>query len=317
MDCLSAVSVSKRSRQSQADPNLHLPHLLLPVFLVIIIFFFIIVVIVLWVIIGVFEFVVVVEAPVQLFHVCDATTTASPREEPPRDMLPVMIVGVILSGGASTRMGQPKALMAVAPSHAGAPPTSFLERIADNFAAAGVGPVIVVTGTHDSPIRAHVAERGLAVTVVTNPDPSRGQLSSLWCALDAMARLDGPVEAMAMSPVDHPWTSAATVARLVEDFRATRASVVRPLAADGTHGHPVVFGPKALALLRDADLAQGAKAVINALAHEVHHVPVDDHGAFADVDTLEDYARGLEAMGDRLDKTHVTRASGHAPPREA
>lgn len=232
-------------------------------------------------------------------------------------MLPVMIVGVILSGGASTRMGQPKALLSVAPPLEGAPPISFLERIADNFAAAGVAPVIVVTGTHDSQIRAHVAERALDVIVVTNPDPSRGQLSSLWCALDAIAHLDGPVEAMVMSPVDHPWTSAATVARLVEDFRATRAPVVRPLSADGTHGHPVVFGAATFGLLRRADLAQGAKVVINALAHEIRHVPIDDRGAYADVDTLEDYSRGLQARGDRLDETHVTRASGPAPSREA
>ncbi len=228
-----------------------------------------------------------------------------------------MIVGVILSGGASTRMGQPKALLAVAPPRGSAPPTSFLERIADNFSAAGVGPVFVVTGTHDSEIRAHVDERALDVVVVTNPDPSRGQLSSLWCALDAIDRLEGPVEAMVMSPVDHPWTSVATVVQLVENFRATRAPVVRPLAVDGAHGHPVVFGAETFALLRNADPARGAKVVIDALVHAIRHVPSDDRGAFADVDTREDYARGLQARGDRLDQSHVVRADGPAPPREA
>lgn len=219
-----------------------------------------------------------------------------------------MIVGVVLSGGASTRMGQPKALLQATRPGDRAPGGSFLERICANLARAGISTVIVVTGTHDAVIRAHIVERSLDVTVVTNPDPSRGQLSSLWCALDEIARLAVPVEGIAMTPVDHPWASPTTVRSLVDEFRRTRAPIVRPLATDGTHGHPVIFSAATFDLLRRADPAKGAKAVINALADAIHHVPVDDAGAFADVDTPEDYARGLKASGASL-REPITEAS--------
>lgn len=204
-----------------------------------------------------------------------------------------MVAGVVLSGGASTRMGRPKALLPAARAGRDAGAPSFLERICSNFAEAGLSPVVVVTGHHDAEIRAHVANRQLGVTVVTNPDPARGQLSSLWCALDALTGLPAAVDAVAMTPVDHPWASPATVRRLVAAFEASRAPVVRPLSVDGTHGHPVIFSAAIFDALRGADLDRGAKAVINALADQIHHVLVDDPGAFADVDTPEDYERGL------------------------
>jgi CTP:molybdopterin cytidylyltransferase MocA len=43
--------------------------------------------------------------------------------------------------------------------------------------------------------------------------------------------------------------------------------------------------------LRAADPAQGAKPVIRAHARTLIDVPVDDEGAFLDLDTPEDYAR--------------------------
>lgn len=206
---------------------------------------------------------------------------------------PHMVAGVVLSGGASTRMGQPKALLPAGRATFVGRVPSFLERICSNFAQAGVSPVVVVTGRHDAEIRTHVAERQLLVTVVTNRDPARGQLSSLWCALDELAKLPTPVDAIVMTPVDHPWASTETVRRLVAAFEATRAPVVRPLSRDGTHGHPAIFSASIFESLRGADLDRGAKPVINALGDRIHHVLVDDPGAFADVDTLEDYERGL------------------------
>lgn len=204
-----------------------------------------------------------------------------------------MIVGVVLSGGGSTRMGRPKALLPATRGAAAAAAPSFLERICDNFAQAGIAPVIVVTGSHDAQIREHVAARHLRVHLVTNPEPARGQLSSLWCALDEMVRLRLGATAMAMTPVDHPWASVETVRRLVKAFRETGAPIVRPLSSEGTHGHPVILAATLFDRLRGADLDKGAKVVIHALADQIHHVSVDDPGAFADVDTPDDYERGL------------------------
>ena len=41
----------------------------------------------------------------------------------------------------------------------------------------------------------------------------------------------------------------------------------------------------------DADPAHGAKPVVRAHAAEMIEVPIDDEGAFTDIDTREDYER--------------------------
>jgi CTP:molybdopterin cytidylyltransferase MocA len=123
------------------------------------------------------------------------------------------------------------------------------------------------------------------VRLVRNPDASRGQLSSLLAGLDALAA--GPV---LVTPVDLPLVTPDTVRRLIDAWRATGAPIVRPERA-GRHGHPVLFSESILAELRAADLAAGARPVIEAHRHQVVDVPVDDAGAFDDIDTPEDYRR--------------------------
>ena len=86
-----------------------------------------------------------------------------------------MIAGIILAAGASTRMGSPKALL----DYRG---ETFVERLVRLFSRV-CDPVIVALGNHPEPIRARI--EGCA-EVVINPDPDRGQLSSLQTALAAL-----------------------------------------------------------------------------------------------------------------------------------
>jgi molybdenum cofactor cytidylyltransferase len=90
--------------------------------------------------------------------------------------------------------------------------------------------------------------------------------------------------------VDVPFVSADTVRALVDAWRRSHAPVVRPVCGD-RHGHPVIFDRAVFDELRHADPALGAKAVVRAHGAAVLDVPVDDAGAFLDVDTPEDYAR--------------------------
>ena len=83
-----------------------------------------------------------------------------------------MIAAIILAAGASSRMGSPKALL----EYRG---ETFADRLIRVLSGV-CDPVIVVTGRHHKAIRAGV--RGKACFVV-NPDPDRGQLSSLQRAL--------------------------------------------------------------------------------------------------------------------------------------
>ena len=191
-----------------------------------------------------------------------------------------MLSGVILAAGDSIRMGSPKALL-LTPQ--GVP---FVVAIADTFAAAGIENTFVVTGRDHDRIVDALASARRAPTVVRNPDPSRGQLSSLLAAMDAAVAAD--TEALVVTLVDVPLLTAETVRRVVGEWRRTRAPIVRPAIGD-RHGHPVVFDKRVFDELRRAPLDLGAKVVVRAHAAALVNVDVTDEGCLVDVDTPRDY----------------------------
>ena len=195
-----------------------------------------------------------------------------------------MLSGVILAAGDSTRMGSPKALLLTPQG------TPFVVAIADTFAAAGIENTFVVTGRDHDRIAAALTSARQTPRVVRNPDPSRGQLSSLLTAMDAAIAPD--TEALVVTLVDVPLLTAETVQRVVAEWRRTRAPIVRPAIGD-RHGHPVVFDQGVFNELRGAPLELGAKVVVRAHAAAIVNVAVADEGCLIDVDTPRDY----EALG--------------------
>ena len=193
-----------------------------------------------------------------------------------------MIPAIVLAAGGSTRMGQPKALLTI-----GAGGQTFLNRILRTLDAAAIEEVIVVLGTEAGVVE-QAAIAGPRVRFVQNPRPERGQLSSL---LEGLRVADRPgVEAVMVTLVDVPLVEAATVRTLVDAYRNRRPPVTRPVSG-ARHGHPVIFDRAVFDEIRRADEAIGVKSVLRAHAGEILEVPVDDEGAFSDIDTPEDYVR--------------------------
>ncbi len=179
-------------------------------------------------------------------------------------------------------MGSPKALLRAPDGQL------FVVRIVRAFIEAGVPAVGVVTGSAHEPIagalRAAFPEwPGLAVR---NPDPSRGQLSSLWTGMDAV--VTESTEALLMTLVDVPMIDRAVVSAVIDAWRQSRAPIVRPAVGE-RHGHPVLFDRSLFAELRQAPLEAGAKAVVRRHDGRIVHVVPPDEGCLRDVDTPEDY----------------------------
>jgi CTP:molybdopterin cytidylyltransferase MocA len=188
-------------------------------------------------------------------------------------------------------MGFPKAVLG---TPEGRP---FVAAIVGALADAGLDDVVIVTGRdhdrivsaveHDAPPR--------DVRLVRNPDPSRGQLSSLWVGMDAAIRED--TQGLLVTLVDVPLVAPATIRQVVDVWLRTRAVIVRPVIGS-RHGHPVLFDRALFAELRAAPLDRGAKAVVRAHAGAIVEVPVEDEGAMTDIDTPQDYA----AMRERASR---------------
>jgi molybdenum cofactor cytidylyltransferase len=191
---------------------------------------------------------------------------------------------MILAGGASSRMGRAKAALPL-----GSGGDTFLSRIVNTMLAAGLRDVVVVSGAHADATRS-ACPRDPRVQLVHNPLWQTGQLSSLLTGLDAPA--PATIEAAVVALIDVPLVSAETVRTLLDAWRESRAPIVRP-ARGGEHGHPVIFDAAIFDELRRADVNVGAKAVVRAHEAQLVNVPIDDAGAYQDIDTPEDYARVL------------------------
>jgi CTP:molybdopterin cytidylyltransferase MocA len=189
------------------------------------------------------------------------------------------IVCAVLAAGRSSRMGSPKALIEIGGERA-------LARVL-RIAGALQLPAIVVLGHHEEAVRKGV-DLG-ASRVVVNPDPDRGQSSSVRLAAQSVPA----GAALALWPVDHARVEAATVERLLAAFRA-RAQGIELIVPShgGRRGHPLLASAAAtreLASLRDDEPAH---VVVRRDPRRVFHVEVDDPMVVADFDRPEDLAPG-------------------------
>lgn len=186
-------------------------------------------------------------------------------------------------------MGRDKALLPIPGG------TWFLSRLVSTFMAGGCSEVVAVVGAAEEAVRAAIARDRLPIHLLRNPDPSRGQLSSLHVALDWLAKRTP--RALVMAPVDLPLIAPATVREVIEAWLRSGLPIVRP-SRGKRHGHPVLFDARVFPELRAADVSTGARAVVRAHAAELCDVEIDDPGAYDDIDTPEDYRRvfGLDLI---------------------
>jgi molybdenum cofactor cytidylyltransferase len=193
-----------------------------------------------------------------------------------------VIPAIVLAAGLSTRMGSPKAMLALGERE------TFLSRIIRTFHDARVEEVIVVVGHQAEAIRTSLSTTGVTARFVDNPDYRSGQFSSLVTGLDAVERPG--VSAVLVTLVDVPLVTAATVDAVVAHYRRTHAPIVRPTRGI-EHGHPVLIARSLFAELRRADPLGGAKPVVRAHASAAGDIAIDDAGAFLDIDTADEYRR--------------------------
>jgi molybdenum cofactor cytidylyltransferase len=186
------------------------------------------------------------------------------------------VAGIILAAGESKRFGQPKQLL----DWHGKP---FVRQVADTALAAGLSPVVIVTGANAEQVEAAV--RDLPLTINHNPNWQTGQSSSLQAGLRAIPSETG---AAIFLLADQPQVTPTVLRALVERHSLDLSPIVAP-QVQGQRANPVLFDrvtfPDLMSLRGDS----GGRAIFP--KYPVTYLPWQDEILLADIDTPEDYRK--------------------------
>lgn len=189
--------------------------------------------------------------------------------------------GVILAAGESARMGQEKALL---PWRG----TTFL-RAAIDALEPHADFLLVVAGKNARALEPVVW--ATTASLVVNPDPARGQFSSLQVGLREVLNRgrDGAI----ITLVDRPPPAPETVARLRAAYLEAAAAGKWALVPEhnGVHGHPIIAGRDMIQAFLSAPAGSTARDVEHAHQDRITYLAVDDALVTTNVDTPEDYQR--------------------------
>ena len=196
------------------------------------------------------------------------------------------VVAIVLAAGASRRMrGRDKLMEPVSGRPA-------LRAVAEVATASRADSVVVVLPPAAAARREALA--GLGVAVAEAADWAEGMAASSRAGLAAAGEADAVVILLA----DMPEVTAGDVDRLIAAFDPEEGrEICRAVSADGTPGHPVLFGRRFFEALAGLEGDRGAREVVREAGEFVTEVATSGRSAVVDLDTPEEWAAWRERTG--------------------
>lgn len=228
-------------------------------------------------------------------------------------------IALLLAAGASTRMGEPKQLLAWRG-------TTFLEHTLLCLKEGGFSRIVLVLGAHlelflqrlpglkgflerPAPLCALKAEAanlrpnggegagGAELLAVVNHNWAEGMASSLGKGLEAAlnwcAERDERLAAVGVCPVDLPLLNGEAVHAVLQQLAESadpENTIIAP-ECGGRRGHPVIFGRAYFEELGRLQGDRGGSALLKAHKERVIAVSIPDAGIAEDCDSKEEYRR--------------------------
>lgn len=206
------------------------------------------------------------------------------------------LCGVILAAGSSSRMGTDKALLPWPPVPPGQPAADTFLSAAIRSLSLFTDMVLVVVGKNESNVLPTIYACG--ADSVLNPDPDRGQFSSLQLGLREV--LNRGRDAAMLTLVDRPPVTVGTIETLRAHFETAAERWKWAVVPEyhGKHGHPIAIGREMLEAFLRAPATSNAREVEHAHQQYIEYLPIDDPLIAANINTPEDYA-ALQATASR------------------
>jgi molybdenum cofactor cytidylyltransferase len=198
--------------------------------------------------------------------------------------------GVILAAGESSRMGTDKALLPWPPQTAGQPSKDTFLSAAIRSLTLSTDFVLIVAGKNEAVLAPIAYANG--ASLVTNPEPSRGQFSSLQVGLHEV--LNRGRDAAVITLVDRPPVSTATVLLLRDAYESAAQNIWAVVPEfSGKHGHPYLLGRELIEVFLQAPPTASARDIEHRCQEHIQYVAVADPFVALNINTPEDYAAVL------------------------
>ena len=178
------------------------------------------------------------------------------------------IPAIILSGGLSTRLGKPKALVEVNGR-------TLLVHAIEKLHNAGCSPIVVVV---NKDLQFEALMRSKGAIIVVNKHPEKGRTGSLKIGLNSiLSELGRMPKSVIMSPIDRPGWKSKHVEKLLESNKSSC------LFENGKKGHPVHLVKKDLLNLLNASDDTPLRDLVN-----FDTVEINDGLLSLNIDTPDD-----------------------------
>jgi len=195
------------------------------------------------------------------------------------------VAGIVLAAGSSTRMGANKLLLELDGE-------AVVRRAARTASAAGLDPVVVVTGHEHEAVTAQL--HGLGVSAVNNAEHAKGTHTSVAAGV---ASVPDDCAAAVVVLADMPFVTPAMLREVVARYGVVRRDRSRPPLVVSRYGGdvtapPILYDRALFGELATMDSRCG-RAVVRRHLYEAVLVdwPAD---AARDLDRPADYERALE-----------------------
>jgi molybdenum cofactor cytidylyltransferase len=191
-----------------------------------------------------------------------------------------MISAILLGAGKSKRMGVDKLSLPWGRK-------TVLEHCFETLLRSKVEEVVVVLNLRKKGIKDLFLRP--RVKIVMNPYSKKGMSTSIRRGLQMIHPYS---QGILIALGDQPYLKARTINALIRAFSQRKEGIILP-SFQGRMGHPVIFDQKYKKELLSLKGDVGGRSIIERHPEDVRRVPVKSAGVVKDIDTWQDYKKGL------------------------